>query len=1433
MPSDFISLLSADLDLNSPKSLYSKESVYDLLPKELQLQSSSSQTDTPTMSQKSGGEAGPPPSAAMASATSPSPSPSSLATGGPSSAPSTSAMDQSQPPLLLHHPSGAPREGSGAPEGSEREGVEGALSASEGGGGNGTSSGTGGGDPGAPGAGGVGSQQQPQNTPSKRRPVLSISPPPEDLFDDSSMSCQEDPAPAGPAGPDSEHSSSIWADDSASNFSLISSSSYNDNTEVPRKSRKRTPRQRPGAKPAPPEDSMDVFDADSATAPHFVLSQLGPDKASPKPSSLEAGWLLKGGLLSGQCPQKSEGKELKILVQPETQHRARYLTEGSRGSVKDRTQQGFPTVKLEGVSEPVVLQVFVASDTGRVKPHGFYQACRVTGRNTTACKEVDIEGTTVIEVPLEPSSAMSLAVDCVGILKLRNADVEARIGVAGSKKKSTRARLAFRVNIPQPDGSVLTLQTTSSPILCTQPAGVPEILKKSLHSCSVRGGEELFIIGKNFLKGTKVIFQENSADDESWRAEAEIDMELFHQNHVVVKVPPYHSLSVSSPVSVGVYITTNAGRSHDIQPFMYIPDSADKSLNMSVKTEGSSLAKACIFHDQINYLASDPAQSAGELVKRQEVTPMEVSSNTPSTALFKPPSDTLILVQQTLELSSSTPPRNESFPGPMPLQPGDMDLPHAPVFPSLEPFSTIQKQDITPITSFPVSSDTTTLPPVPPEVPQQFLRDPQESLPQEASNSCSGMMVVGMSQMAPPSQAPQVPLFPQDGVAQLERAVRELQAGGSSLVQQVLEAAVAQQQLNSVLYSPTSSTDSLQQNVQDTMNSLRLGCTEGSLATQQQLQQQQILGNMQQIQQQQQIQQHQVLGNIQLQPQLLIQPQDQQLQQQQQILGNLQQQQLQHQQFQQQQQQVLGNIQLPDQQLQQQVLGNLQQQNQAVGSMQHLQQQQQQQQVLENFQQQLQAELLQPQIHSSSHPQQQPVSLLQQAGELLTIQTSSFHHQPPSHTSPPQQLLQSPRPLSESPSPQHQVQAALLQNTLTVLTSGSRDHEQQVTGSTLFLSPNTLSSHGSQQQLAFLSSMETSASDPQTVSVFQSQTRQQQSTPMDQQQSPQQTQPQQTQQQLPMAQQGSLFQTNTLSSSQHPQPQPTDLLLCTASLNPQALPPTLLFSTQGLSMGSSTPHPQDTPAPLLFSQPTMVGIRVGVAQSDPAEPMSFQDQSSTVGGTTASINPPQQGLFQAQQPMQVSSSSGSCPDSQQVELFLPQGSLSGLQSNMATQELENQAAAAATIFVMQSGLGVVELQSTASPPGQRPPEQLFQTGVSRNVGQPGGQPNLFVFGLQNDSSQLMTSTGSTLSAQSQPQNANPVQASHIQSLLDSDMAQTATPMQTNLQTPMQTNAHTAMQTNIQTAIEPSLPTLMQTSLQNAIQTTSQKMEDLLDSLQKQ
>lgn len=80
----------------------------------------------------------------------------------------------------------------------------------------------------------------------------------------------------------------------------------------------------------------------------------------------------------------------------------------------------FLSPQLEGVNEPVVLQIFVGNDSGRVKPHGFYQACRVTGRNTTACKEVNIDGTTVIEVVLDQSTNMTLAYVYFSMYTLRD-----------------------------------------------------------------------------------------------------------------------------------------------------------------------------------------------------------------------------------------------------------------------------------------------------------------------------------------------------------------------------------------------------------------------------------------------------------------------------------------------------------------------------------------------------------------------------------------------------------------------------------------------------------------------------------------------------------------------------------------------------------------------------------------------------------------------------------------------------------------------------------------------------------------------------------------------------------------------------------------------------------------------------------------------------
>lgn len=63
-------------------------------------------------------------------------------------------------------------------------------------------------------------------------------------------------------------------------------------------------------------------------------------------------------------------------------------------------------------------QVFIGTDTGRVAPHMFYQACRVSGKNSTPCKERKEDGTVVIEIDLEPGKNWQVTCDCVGILKV-------------------------------------------------------------------------------------------------------------------------------------------------------------------------------------------------------------------------------------------------------------------------------------------------------------------------------------------------------------------------------------------------------------------------------------------------------------------------------------------------------------------------------------------------------------------------------------------------------------------------------------------------------------------------------------------------------------------------------------------------------------------------------------------------------------------------------------------------------------------------------------------------------------------------------------------------------------------------------------------------------------------------------------------------------
>ncbi|XP_025744803.1 nuclear factor of activated T-cells, cytoplasmic 3 isoform X4 [Callorhinus ursinus] len=249
----------------------------------------------------------------------------------------------------------------------------------------------------------------------------------------------------------------------------------------------------------------------------------------------------------GQC-------ELKIEVQPKTHHRAHYETEGSRGAVKASTG-GHPVVKLLGYSEkPINLQMFIGTADDRyLRPHAFYQVHRITGKTVaTASQEIIIASTKVLEIPLLPENNMSASIDCAGILKLRNSDIELRKGETDIGRKNTRVRLVFRVHIPQPNGKVLSLQTASIPVECSQRSAqeLPHIEKYSINSCSVNGGHEMIVTGSNFLPESKIIFLEKG----------QVLMKQEHKEEVDLSSVP--ALSVPHPAQTQ-RPSSDTGHPHD------------------------------------------------------------------------------------------------------------------------------------------------------------------------------------------------------------------------------------------------------------------------------------------------------------------------------------------------------------------------------------------------------------------------------------------------------------------------------------------------------------------------------------------------------------------------------------------------------------------------------------------------------------------------------------------------------------------------------------------------------------------------------------------------------------------------------------------------------------------------------------------------------
>ncbi|XP_030634064.1 nuclear factor of activated T-cells, cytoplasmic 2 [Chanos chanos] len=281
--------------------------------------------------------------------------------------------------------------------------------------------------------------------------------------------------------------------------------------------------------------------------------------------------------LEWPLPSAAEQHELRIEIQPRQHHRAHYETEGSRGAVKAHSG-GHPVVQLHGYrgAEPLALQVFIGTaDERALRPHAFYQVHRITGKTVTTCsQEKMVSGTKVLELPLEPKENMRAVVDCAGILKLKNADIELRKGETDVGRKNTRVRLVFRVHVPQPGGQWLSLQVASQPIECSQRSAheLPAVERQDVDHCSVLGGLQMILTGQNFTSDSRVVFTEKTHDGlQIWEAEATVDRDKSQASMLFVEIPPYRDQNIYHPVKVNFHVLNGKRKRSQPQHFTYTP----------------------------------------------------------------------------------------------------------------------------------------------------------------------------------------------------------------------------------------------------------------------------------------------------------------------------------------------------------------------------------------------------------------------------------------------------------------------------------------------------------------------------------------------------------------------------------------------------------------------------------------------------------------------------------------------------------------------------------------------------------------------------------------------------------------------------------------------------------------------------------------------
>lgn len=312
-------------------------------------------------------------------------------------------------------------------------------------------------------------------------------------------------------------------------------------------------------------------------------TRIGSFGGVPEMTSNDAGFFLKDGgnvtmedELHQQVPvSKYEELELRITRQPEEQHRARYMSEGSRGSVKDRSGKSHVTVALRGHYRPTVLEIFAAIGSGPAIPHPLYRLIPVTGKNgssVTSCKEgVTSDGAPCLQVVLRPENKMTAVLDCIGILKICSYDLKRKLP---KQNRSASVRLVFRVTVPanQDRRQNVTLQTVSFPVVCAQQPGYPDISRISCTSSSVRGNVDVFIVGKNFSNNAAVYMKEYGADGKIvWCSPAAVDQQHIHTCHMICTVPPYRDLYANKCVEVMLTVECGKKISRPLS-FKYLPD---------------------------------------------------------------------------------------------------------------------------------------------------------------------------------------------------------------------------------------------------------------------------------------------------------------------------------------------------------------------------------------------------------------------------------------------------------------------------------------------------------------------------------------------------------------------------------------------------------------------------------------------------------------------------------------------------------------------------------------------------------------------------------------------------------------------------------------------------------------------------------------------